>query len=761
MAEDIAIAIGLRPPAESFPLLWHSLTDLMASVLGVGGTILALEILGPVFLFLSGVLVARIVYLLLPSEIVAFLRRFQRGRVFLWSVLFLGGALFSLSEVVWQMGLKFSPDLFRVFLFLAAIVLLHKAATSFKIGYLAAAGFVSALVAAESLLGFLSLGAVPLFCRALPKDENPDAENTADDFLDRAFAPRRFATFFALFYFAAVALNIYFFNAHSPEGHLSDGAFFGLFNYFSGYLTAAISAISFKKMLMILGMAFAPFALALYLRAKMFRLDVPSSMCLVFASLGVFVLMAAQSFDFPTAWFWSWLDGAMADATDFILALLILLTVLSASIAFASLGIEILFRNYRAIGISGMKEEAFGDVGMVVPVRSTMPRRFVQAFYCLLIPAILLTLISAKIGSVRSEARAILSDAAKLIVDECANCEYLFSDGSFDAEIEVESMARGGRLKVLSLMSGTSKRDVSLRTRGESNLERIATLETGAAEAMRHWVRSSDSVLSKVALQAGFELWVHDKRPLPQICGLSACIRPWEVSRRDEFVKRAHLLAERVLALSASREDLAHLSPKLYSQICAIQFRLARMASMRAMQHFADGARELGAKERALADRLDNSNRELQRIRELMDVYARQKGLNLTPREGLKIGLVIKDLNFARFYAAKVVRFDPENIEANYVLGVALIAENDLAGAEHHLRICEKRSPNNPSVLSNLAVVLLRLGRLDEAERLAVRAEELAPNVSEIANTLCDVRKAKEKGIMSGTEEKRRNENER
>ena len=743
MAEDLSIAVGLRPPVEYFPLLWHSLTDLIASGFGIGGALLILKILGPVFLFLSGILVARIIYLLLPSETVAFLRRFQRGKIFLWSILFLGGSLFSLSEVVWQMGLNFSPDIFRVFLFLAAIVLLHKAATSFKIAYLAAAAFVSALVAAESLLGFLSLAVIPLFCRALQKNENSDVVDTADDFLDRAFAPRRFATFFAFFYFAAVALNICFFNTHSPEGRLSDGAFFGLFNYFSGYLSAAITAISFKKIFMTLGMVFAPFALALYLRAKMFRLDTASPMWLVFVSFAVFILMVAQSFDFPTAWFWSWLDGAMADATGFILALLILITVLSTSIAFASLGVEILFRNYRAIGIFGMKEEVVGDVRPVIPVRSTMPRRFVQAVYCLLIPAIFLTLISAKIGSVRSEARAILSDAVKLIVDECANCEYLFSDGSFDAEIEVESKVRGGRLKALSLMSGTSKRDVCLRTRGESDLERIATLETGAAEAMRHWVRSSDPILSKVALQAGFELWVHDKRPLPQICGLSACIKPWEISQRDEFVKRAHLLAERTLALSESREDLAHLSPRLYSQICAIQFRLARMASMRAMQHFADGARDLGVKERALADRLDKSNRELQRIRELMDVYARQKGLNLTPREGLKIGLVIKDLNFARFYAAKVVRFDPENIEANYVLGVALIAENDLAGAEYHLRICEKRSPNNSSVLSNLAVVLLRLGRLDEAERLAVRAEELAPNVSEIANTLRDVRNAK------------------
>ena len=691
----------------------------------------------------------------------AFLRRFRRGRIFLWCILLLGGVLFALSEPLWQIGQKFSPDLFRVFLALLAVVLVHKAFASFRFRDLAAAGFASALVAAESLFGFLALAALPFLCRIRKNAGSAGAPGSADDFLDWTFAPRRFAAFFAVFYFAAVALNVSFFNSHSPEGFLSGGAFFGVFNYFSGYLSTAISAVSFKKLLIVSGMAILPFALALYLRAKIFRLDSVSPMLQVFAALAVFVLMAVQSFDFPTAWLWSWLGGAMADATGFVLALAVLLTALSAALTFAALGMELLFKNYRAIGIFGIKEAAVGNVRVDSPVHTGMPRRIMQAAYCLVFPGIVLMLLIPKFGSARSEARAILSDAVKLIADECARSEYVFTDGSFDAEIETESMVRGGSLKALSLMSGTGRRDVFLRTRGETDPERIATLETGAAETLRHWVRSGNPLLPKVALQAGFELWVHDKRPLPQICGLSACIEPWDELRRKAFVARARCLAERVLALSESRESLSCLSPALYSQICTLQFRLARIASMRAMQRFADGERELAAEERALADRLDNANREFQRIRELMDVYARQRGLNLTPREGLKIGLVIKDLNFARFYAAKVVKFDPECTEANFVLGVALIAENDLAGAEHHLRICEKRSPNNPSVLSNLAVVLLRLGRLDEAERLAVRAEELAPNVSEIANTLRDVRKAKENGIMSGAEEKRRNENER
>ena len=761
MAEDLSIAVGLRPPVEYFPLLWHSLTDLIASGFGIGGALLILKILGPVFLFLSGVLVARIIYLLLPSETVAFLRRFQRGKIFLWSILFLGGALFSLSEVVWQMGLNFSPDIFRVFLFLAAIVLLHKAATSFKIAYLAAAGFVSALVAAESMLGFLSLVFLPIFFYTLQKNENPDEENSADDFLDRAFAPRRFATFFAFFYFAAVALNICFFNAHSPEGYLSDGAFFGLFNYFSGYLAALISSITFKKIVIVFSFVFAPLGISVYLSRKICRLDVVSRVFHIFAAFAIFVLMSAESFDFPTAWFWAWLDGTMADSTGFILALCILLTAISAMLTFFSLGVDVLFRNYRSIGMLAVKEAAIGEVCAIVPAATPFLRRFVQVIYCLLFPLMLFLLVYSKFGSVHAQAQAIVDDAVKLIVDECGSRKYIFTDGNLDAEIETESLSRGGDLKAISMMSSGGVRDANLRIRGESDLERIATLETGAAEALRHWVRSNDSVLTDVAVQVGFELWVHDKRPLPQIGGLSAVISPWDEDKLGEFVDRARAIADRILALTASRHKISHLRPRLYSQLSVIQFRLARMASMRAMKYYAEGKKDLAHAERIFAEKLDDANPEVRRIRMMMDIYERQKGLKLTPQEGLKIGLIIKDLNFSRFYAKKVIKFNPENLEANYILGVALIAENDLAGAEYHLRICEKRSPNNPSVLSNLAVVLLRLGRLDEAERLAVRAEELAPNVSEIANTLRDVRKAKENGIMSGAEEKRRNENER
>ena len=172
MAEDFSIAVGLRPPDECFPLLWHSLTELIASIAGIGETFFVLKILGPVFLFLSGALVAWIVYLLLPAGMVSFLRRFLRGRIFLWSILFLGGALFSLSEIAWQTSLAFTPELFRLSIFLAAIVLMCKAARSLALGWIVAAAFFFRASCGGVIAWLSFLGRIPVFISRLVHGRN-------------------------------------------------------------------------------------------------------------------------------------------------------------------------------------------------------------------------------------------------------------------------------------------------------------------------------------------------------------------------------------------------------------------------------------------------------------------------------------------------------------------------------------------------------------------------------------------------------------
>ena len=53
-----------------------------------------------------------------------------------------------------------------------------------------------------------------------------------------------------------------------------------------------------------------------------------------------------------------------------------------------------------------------------------------------------------------------------------------------------------------------------------------------------------------------------------------------------------------------------------------------------------------------------------------MDWVGQQKGMRLTPREGLRIGLERADFRLARTFAQQVLLSDPENTRANFAMGM-------------------------------------------------------------------------------------------
>jgi Flp pilus assembly protein TadD len=71
--------------------------------------------------------------------------------------------------------------------------------------------------------------------------------------------------------------------------------------------------------------------------------------------------------------------------------------------------------------------------------------------------------------------------------------------------------------------------------------------------------------------------------------------------------------------------------------------------------------------------------------------------------------------------------------------------EKQYGRAEAHLKKCLIKAPNEPAVLNNLAIVLLRLGRYAEAETNAVRALERFPGSAEIKTTLRHIRAAQKR----------------
>jgi tetratricopeptide (TPR) repeat protein len=161
--------------------------------------------------------------------------------------------------------------------------------------------------------------------------------------------------------------------------------------------------------------------------------------------------------------------------------------------------------------------------------------------------------------------------------------------------------------------------------------------------------------------------------------------------------------------------------------------------------HAADGRgeKEVSELELNLADALERSNPEWRKVRERMSWTDHQKGLRLSAREGLKLALDRADFRLAKPFAENVLSVDDGDVEANFAMAMFHFKSKNYSAAEKHLKKYLVRRPDEPAVLNNLAVVQLRLGRLDEAETNAVKALERFAGSPEIKSTLRSIREAK------------------
>jgi tetratricopeptide (TPR) repeat protein len=340
------------------------------------------------------------------------------------------------------------------------------------------------------------------------------------------------------------------------------------------------------------------------------------------------------------------------------------------------------------------------------------------------------------------EMSSIVNDVVAQTAEECGDSTMLFSDGALDAAVEVAVAAKGGRIKALSMMSGSGKYDTALRTRGETDEEKITLLSIGAADALRTWVTEENPCVSNIALQVGLELWRRNNLPMPKAGGLVSRTAGFPEGDAEKYANRAYDLAERILKLYSNGKTQKAGYPELNSLFLFSQWRLSRMCRMRANE--ADARKDSASSEREhlLADRLDRFNPEWQKVQERMDWIGQRGGMRLTPKEGLKLGLAKADFKLARSYARKVVVTDEDDVHANFALGMSYFTEKQYGRAEMHLKKCLIRAPDEPAVLNNLAIVQLRIGRYADAEANAMKALKHFPDSSEIKTTLRHIRAA-------------------
>ncbi len=740
--EDVAVAAGIRPVQDLFPLLWHALVAALVRWAGLAATLKILTVAGPVVLMLMTVLVIHLFFRALPGNLLAYLGPFRTGRVFVRLVVGVGAALFAFSAPVQASTCVFSPDSFRLFLFLSMIAASIRALKTFGTLAILFAGVLTAAVAAESILGFFSFFffAYQFYLRRtmLAADNNAAFVPTA---VSRFFGVRHFASSFLLSYAGFVALNVVFYQSHSCSAELPDGLSLA-FLYFSRYLRAPIEAGSLMGGIVLLVLTFSG-AFVLFLgrfKATDPEEVLPFGRIFVVLALGVPAML--QSFPCPAMRFDLWCRATGLVSTDWFLSICRLATALTGLLTVCILGVDVLFRNYRRLSrIAVLK---------LIREQPTMPRaifhgRLSRGTFLFSLVGLMALAAAGNFRSPSVAAAELAGEAAELLASECAGVRYAFTDGSMDAALECLSRVNGGNVKALSMFSRQNAYARAVRLRDETDAETRALLAVGAAETLRDWVRAQHTCASNIAVQAGFELWTYDKRPMPPCGGLVARTVPLLPPARTAAVERAHALAERLLTLR-SRTDLERaLSPDLYSLLSHLQFRLARLCLMRAGEAYARGNPADAEAEHRLADRLNAANPEWERIQAVVDRYERDSSMRLTPREGLEVGFFLRDVRFARAYARQVIGFDPLDFKANYALGLGALAENDYARAERHLLVCLRKRPDDAVVRNNLAVVLLRLDRLAEAEEHAARAVKLLPDVPSFKKTLEDIRQAKKK----------------
>ena len=143
-----------------------------------------------------------------------------------------------------------------------------------------------------------------------------------------------------------------------------------------------------------------------------------------------------------------------------------------------------------------------------------------------------------------------------------------------------------------------------------------------------------------------------------------------------------------------------------------------------------------------LADLLDNKNEARRRILESMRNMKDHMLRQMTPREGLMYALNRAEFRLASYYAKPILDADPNDMNANFGMGMYFYTTQQYALAEKHISVCLKQNERQPAFWNNLAVIQMHLGRFEEARMNAEKALELLPDSAEIKKTLSQIDEA-------------------
>ena len=749
---EISVACGLRPPQTIFPCLWRILAAQLFDWIGIAKGIEVLRVAGPVGLGVCAILVFGVFDEILPETLRIRMRRKGWSRRIVRFVLLQGVLFFVCSDPVWHAGQIFSPTLLLLLLTLVALRLFFHAMRTSSRKYAILMSAVSGLLTAESVLGIVPMVVFPIAVILRSRKASEDlAVPIMGNPLVRAITFRRMSLAYLAGWLLMMAFTTLFFNLHDGLAAHDWNSFTYYIHYLHRYVQTVQGAATGIGWIFIFGVAVLPLTMA----AMLLRHATDDDRFLVYLHGLYFVffgiLAFLQSAGWRHFWFWTWFSDGVTVNSSYLLCLCLLATSMLAMMALCVLGVEIYFRNYRRIAMTRYQDAVENE-----PAAERIVGNF--RFIDRVVRAILLyeplvaaaMIVPFKFTSLEPEMAAIVNEGARCVAEECGDAPVLFTDGTLDAAVEVAAVLRNApsdssdrplALKALSMMPGSDPYDIYLRVRGETDEENRTMLAVGSSETLRTWLRARPECATNIALQLGFELWRHDKLPVPPCAGFVARTAGFAPGVAEKGRKDALALADRIKTLYEKSDPMSIVNRDLKSKFMFIQWRIARMCRIRADAADKAGDMSLAMQESEMADSLDAKNVAYAKIKKQMDWILQQNGMHLTPREGLKIGLDRADFRLARTFAQQVLVSDPENSSANFAMGMGYFVEEQYGRAEIYLKRCLAKNPNEPAALNNLAVALVHLGRFAEAETNATKALKAFPASKEVQNTYDHIRK--------------------
>ena len=742
---DAVVGAGLRPASAIFPGFWRVIARGLYSINGVAlGNVLLLW-LGRVALGLT----VGFAYLLFRSIISLTVRRrlnfAHRRFVVVRGVAFLGAVAFLCADPIWRVGQAFSPSgllllisvfaVFQFFSFLQHGQLREVNTSMFLLGLLAAdtpMGFILIAVCWGVYFMALRYAAVSMGMALL----NPIVEQRSKWHLTFLWALG------LIIGIAANCASFIWLDGLAASG-LAGGDM--PLMYATRWWTQFIHAASGLGWVLSLGICVLPLVVSAILlpRAVDEEQFLPYHTGAVFFVTGMLAL--AQLAELSPLWFWTWHEDI--SVTPYFLQMLMLLSAMTLVFAMAVMGVDAACRDHERLANERFANLNGDEDDDDVPVRQVdEPSNYKGHGNVVMVVVPILLLAAVVPGRWQQKSRnmlQLLEDYVAEVLTECGPVEWIFTDGAFDSRLELAAAEKGKKLRALSMMAENGPYDKYVRQEGVTDTEDRLALSMGAPMTLRTWMKDKPERMKDAAVQLGFELWKRNGLELPVCSGVLA--RPLGMSDADcaAGVERAKGLADRILAFYVAGGLPKSAGKRINDLFLFVQWRIARLARMRAERADRAGKTEVALKDVKLSDDLDHNNASLKRIQTSMEETRARTLKAVTPREGLQLALVRADFALARRYAEPILEAIPDDPNANFAMGMSYFVQKQYARSEEFLKRCLIKNAKEPAVWNNLAMIMLYTQRYDEAEKHAKKALELIPESAEVKDTLKQIRDAR------------------